>query len=79
MTAEYLTRRMGPLSSIMHAGNLACKFVDSLGRFLNLYGRLYGPYNLPYHGTNLKIGQVNRQIYQVPHLHDARLWSHSSS
>jgi hypothetical protein len=23
------------------------KFVDSLGRFLKLYGRLYGPYNLP--------------------------------
>jgi hypothetical protein len=21
--------------------------------------------------TNLKIGQVNRQIYKVPHLHDA--------
>ncbi len=29
--------------------------------------------------TNLKIGQVNRQIYKVPHLHDARKWSHSSS
>ena len=23
--------------------------------------------------------QVNRQIYKVPHLHDARKWSHSSS
>ena len=29
--------------------------------------------------TNLKIGQVNRQIYKVPHLHDARKWSHSST
>jgi hypothetical protein len=29
--------------------------------------------------TNLKIGQVNRQIYKVPHMHDARLWLHSSS
>ena len=29
--------------------------------------------------TNLKIGQVNRQIYQVPDLHDPRLWSHPSS
>jgi hypothetical protein len=29
--------------------------------------------------TNLKIGQVNRQIYKVPRIHDARLWSHSSS
>jgi hypothetical protein len=28
--------------------------------------------------TNLKIGQVNRQIYKVPRIHDARLWSHSS-
>jgi hypothetical protein len=29
--------------------------------------------------TNLKIGQVDRQIYKVPHLHDARLRAHSSS
>jgi hypothetical protein len=28
--------------------------------------------------TNLKIGQVNRQIYKVPRVHDARLWSHST-
>jgi hypothetical protein len=29
--------------------------------------------------TNLKIGQVNRQIYKFPHLYDAQKWSHSSS
>ena len=27
--------------------------------------------------TILKIGQVNRQIYKVPHMHDAQKWSHS--
>ena len=27
--------------------------------------------------TILKIGQVNRQIYKVPHLHDAQKWSQS--
>ena len=31
------------------------------------------------HNRVLKIGQVNRQIYKVPHMHDARKWSHSSS
>ena len=51
MTAEGLTRRMRPLSSIVHVGG-PCKFVDSPGRFLNLYGRLYGPYNLPYKFKN---------------------------
>ena len=29
--------------------------------------------------TNLKIGQVDRQIYKFPHLYDAQKWSHSSS
>jgi hypothetical protein len=28
--------------------------------------------------ANLKIGQVNRRIYGVPHLHDAQKWSHLS-
>ena len=42
--SQGLTRQMGPLSSIMQAGNLAHKFVDSPGRFLNLYGRLYCMY-----------------------------------
>ena len=57
-----LARRMGPLSSIMQAGNLAdCKFIDSPGRFLNLYGRLYGPYNLPYNFKNRPGGSTNLQ------------------
>ena len=47
-----ITRRMRPLSSIMHVGNPACKFVDPPGRFLNLYGILYGPYNIPYKFKN---------------------------
>ena len=41
--SQGLTRQMGPLSSIMQAGREPCKFVDSPARFLNLYGRLYGP------------------------------------
>ena len=36
-----------------HAGGEPCKFVDPPGRFLSLYGRLYGPYNLPYRFKNM--------------------------
>jgi hypothetical protein len=38
---------------------------------LNLYGRLYGPYITISH-TNSKVGKVNRKIYRVPRLHNAR-------
>jgi hypothetical protein len=41
--------------------------------------------NLSIHRADFKIcmgdcmGEVNRQIYNVPHMHDARKWLHSSS
>ena len=40
-TTEGLTRRTGPLSSIMHARNLVNLSI-CLADNLNLYGRLYG-------------------------------------
>ena len=61
MIAEGLTRRMRPLSSIMQVFKELYKFVDSPGRFLNLYGRVYGPYNLPYKFKNRPGESTNLQ------------------
>ena len=60
MTAEGLTRRMRPLFG-HHAGGEPCKFVDPPGRFLKLYVRLYGPYNLSYNFKNRPGESTNLQ------------------
>jgi hypothetical protein len=75
MTAEGLTRRMGPQTSIMQVGNLVNLSIR-LADFLICMADCMGP---TISHTNLKIGQVNRQIFKVPQLHDARLWSRSTS
>jgi hypothetical protein len=66
MTAEGLTRRMRPLSSIMQVGNLVNLSIH-LADF-KMCMRDCMAYTISH--TNFKIGQVNRQTYKVPHLHD---------
>ena len=65
MTAEHaaegLTLTNGTTNE-QYTGGEPCKFVDSPGRFLNLYKRLYGPYNLPYKLKNRPGESTNLQV-----------------
>ena len=68
MTAEStegLTSRMRNGTTNEHyAGGEPCKFVDSRGRFLNLYGRLYGPYRFRKHAIRSMFRRVYTQLYR---------------
>jgi hypothetical protein len=57
---------------------IAPLWLGPMGMGVRRWPKFGGSKKTTFFYTNLKIAQVNRQIYKVSYLHDARKWSHSS-